>query len=441
MRTHSLTLLVSSLFLSGLLGLGCSDGTSPPSGGTGGKTPATGGSATGGTTPVTGGISATGGNSAPGGVVSTGGLLNTGGTKATGGLPQTTGGVSGPGGVVATGGVADPGGAKATGGSAPAGGAAGSGGRPGCDGGMAGTPGTGGSGTGGNSSPGVDGGTPSAGKSAGCGKAPTLTASQYNNGNPIAITAASKARRYILSVPTTYDNTKPYKLVIAIHQLDGNDKQMYSQKYYGLQSLSSDTTIFVAPNGQKNGAPCTGTSVAESGCGWPNGSGADMALMDAVVAQVEENFCIDTNRIFATGWSYGASMSYETGCQRALGGTTGGVAGYIRAIAIYSGAQMSGSCKPSTPIGFYGSHGTNDNVLGYDGGVKLAQNFATANGCTWSTPTKATGAHICTNVTGCKAGSPTEFCSFVGPHTPFPDSGAQASTWQPPVVWDFFKQF
>ena len=60
--------------------------------------------------------------------------------------------------------------------------------------------------------------------SAGCGKAPTLASNTYNNDNPIAITAADRQRRYILSVPTDYDNTKPYNLVIAWHQLDGNDK-------------------------------------------------------------------------------------------------------------------------------------------------------------------------------------------------------------------------
>jgi hypothetical protein len=55
------------------------------------------------------------------------------------------------------------------------------------------------------------------------------------------------------------------------------------------------------------------------------------------------------------------------------------------------------------------------------------------------TPTKATGNHVCTNVSGCKAGYPVEFCSFVGPHTPDPQEGGQR--WQPAEVWKFFNQF
>ena len=293
---------------------------------------------------------------------------------------------------------------------------------------------TGGSGTG---SP----GTGTSSLSAGCGKAPTIASSTYNNGNPISITAANRQRRYILSVPANYDNTKPYKLVIAWHQLDGNDKQMYQQNYYWLKDIAdaASSTIFVAPNGEKNGTPCTGTGNGESGCGWPDSSGSNVALGDAVVAQIEENFCIDKNKIFANGWSYGGSMTFRTACSRPLDGT--GTWG-VRAVAIYNGAEQlsSGGCKPSKAVAFYASHGTNDTVLSYDGGISMAQTYGKLNGCTWVTPTKATGNHVCTSQTGCAAGYPDEFCSYVGPHTPDPPrEGGQR--WQPQEVWKFFSQF
>jgi poly(3-hydroxybutyrate) depolymerase len=270
---------------------------------------------------------------------------------------------------------------------------------------------------------------------------PTIASSMYNNGNPISITAASKQRRYILSVPANYDNTKPYRLVIAWHQLDGNDKQMYQQNYYWLKDIAdaASSTIFVAPNGEKNGTPCTGTGNGESGCGWPDSSGSNVALADAVVAQVEENFCIDKKKIFANGWSYGGSMSYRTACSRPLGGT--GTWG-VRAVAIYNGAAnlSSGGCTPSKAVAFYASHGTNDTVLTYDGGVSMATTYAKLNGCTAMTPSRASGNHVCTNYAGCTAGLPVEFCSFVGPHTPDPPREG-GNRWQPQEVWKFFSQF
>ncbi len=453
----------------GSLALACSSTTSPSGGGTGGKSSsnggsAKGGSATGGSSSATGGSStASGGSNQTGGVASSGGTTGSGGksgsggTTATGGAATTGGSSSGSGGLaalggatgaggrigsggaVATGGVSAPGGSTGSGGVTSADGGPGSGGRTGRDGSAGGTPGTGGTSTGGSTSNGIDGSTAS-GMSAGCGKTSTITSSQYNNGNPISITAANMPRRYILNVPTNYDNTKPYKLVVAYHALNSNDHSVYNEKYYDLLPLSNNTTIFVAPNGQVNGAGCTGTGIGESNCGWPNTSDEDMKLADAVVAQVEENFCVDTNHIYATGWSYGASMSEQTACERPLGGT--GAWG-VRAIAIYAVAYLSNStnCKASKPVAYYASHGTNDSVLNYSGGVSIAQTWAGVDGCTWATPPQATGSHICTKLTGCTAGYPLEFCSFVGPHTAYPDSGNESSSWGPQEVWTFLSQF
>jgi poly(3-hydroxybutyrate) depolymerase len=320
------------------------------------------------------------------------------------------------------------------------GGMSGDSGAGGAPGGMGGQSGAGGAaGASGAAGSGGAGGSGTS-LSAGCGKAPGIASNMYNNGNPISITAANRQRRYILSVPTNYDNTKPYNLVIAWHQLDGNDKQMYSQNYYWLKDIpeAASSTIFVAPNGEKNGTPCTGNSVAEGGCGWPDSSGSNVALADAVVAQIEENFCIDKTRIFANGWSYGGSMSYRTACSRPLGGDTADWG--VRAVAVYNGAAQlsSGGCTPSEAVAFYASHGTNDGVLGYDGGVSMATTYARLNGCTAMTPTRASGNHVCTNYMGCTAGLPVEFCSFVGGHTPDPPREG-GNRWQPQEVWNFFK--
>jgi poly(3-hydroxybutyrate) depolymerase len=307
-----------------------------------------------------------------------------------------------------------------TAGSGGRGGSAGSDAGPGTAGSDAGaTGGTGKGGAGGAGGSGGSsgtGGSAAPGMSAGCGTTPMIASSQYNNGKPISISAANMQRRYILSVPTNYDNKHAYKLVVSFHQRDGNDIQNYSWQYYGLLPLSNNTTIFVAPNGQLNGAPCAGTGNGETGCGWPNPNNSDLALADAVVAQIEENFCVDTNRIFATGWSFGGAMSYETACARPLG-------------------------TPQSRVAYYASHGTNDTVLPYSGGVSMTQNFATANGCTWATPTQATGTHVCTSIAGCMSGYPVEFCSFVGGHTPFPDTGANPGSWGPGEAWKFLNQF
>jgi len=426
------------------------------SGGSGGVASSQGGSSAGGST----GTAGQGGKTAAGG---SGGAAGSGGSSASGGTTSkpgsggssAAGGNSGPdggnGGHPGTGGSGPLGGTTSqpgTGGSGPLGGTTSHPGTGGAVGGNAGRdagPGTGGAGGG---TPIDGGGSNPSGQSAGCGKTSTITSSQYNNGKPISITVNGAQRRYILSVPTTYSNTTAYKFVLALHQWDGNDIETYKENYYGLQSLSKDTTIFAAPNGvntNNNNTPCTGTGSGESKCGWPSGYN-NMELMDAVVKQVTDNFCVDTNRIFATGWSYGASMSYEIACERPLGGPATTATWGVRAVATYSVAQLSGSCKPSSsyPVAYYLSHGTHDSVLGYSGGITLAQNWSNADGCTWQTPTEVTsGTHVCTKMAGCKSGYPVEVCSFNGDHTPWPDNQSpnDGKSWGPPEAWSFLSQF
>ncbi len=456
---------------------GCSSsgtGDSEAAGGSSGSgqagTGGTAGSIVSGGTGGASGSSGTGGASGSSGIAGASGLAGAAGASGFAGAAGASGfagaaGASGFAGAAGASGFAGAAGASGFAGAAGASGFAGAAGlggagMAGSDGGNAGNAGAGGAGAGGVSGAAGKGGAAgqagggaggasgagaggtggmSSGMSAGCGKMPGIASGMYNNGQTISITAANMQRRYILNVPTNYDNSKPYKLIIAFHQLNGNDKQMYANGYYHLLNLSNNTTIFVAPNGQQNNSPCSGTGNGEGGCGWPNPSNSDIALADAVVAQIETNFCVDTNRIFATGWSYGGSMSYKTACERPL---SGGGNGFVRAIAVYSGAQLSGNCTPSKPVAFFASHGTHDSVLNYSSGVGLAQNFATANGCNWMTPTAVnSGQHMCTDEMGCMTGYPERFCSFNGDHTPDPDNGQSGNSWVYQEVWNFFSQF
>jgi len=437
-RPQMVSRFVLSSAMAALLFAGCSssgpggDATGGQNGtGTGGSTSTgTGGNATG-----TGGSSTgTGGHSTGTGGTNTGtgGVISTGSGGSPTGAAGHAGGSTGAGGSL-TGGAGHAGGASgaAGGGGHATGGHAGAGAGPsGSTGGGGATSATGGSGGSGSS------GTP--GMSAGCGKAPGVASSMYNNGTRIPFTSGTQQRRYILNVPTNYDNTKPYKLIIVYHELNGNDVEMYNQKFYNLLPQSNNTAIFIVPNGSQSSGPCSGTGSGDSGCGWPNSNNQDLNFVDALVKATEDNFCVDTNRIFATGWSYGGSMSYKTACERPLGAANG----YIRGVAVYSGSQLSGNCTPTKPVAYYASHGTHDSVLNYSNGVGLAQNFAKANGCTWATPTSvSSGAHVCTNEMGCMTGYPVEFCSFNGDHTPYPDNGQESSSWNAANVWPFFSQF
>ena len=346
------------------------------------------------------------GGSATGGAVSTGGGGGKGGATGTGGVGGSTGGTGGP--------------TSGSGGSSTAGrgGTAGSGpsGSAGSGGGSSGASGSGAAGSSGGS-----GGGAGVMQSAGCGRTRTL-----QNGT-FTITFNNASRKYILRVPDGYDDTHPYRLVLAYAWSGGSASQVVSANYFTFATLDSKNTIFAAPD-------------AADGAGtWSNG---DVALTDAILAQLEGDLCIDKTRVFATGFSFGGGMAMALACTRADA---------FRAVAFFSGADLTNSC-PTTltkPIAYYASQASEDaNGLSttspITGEYKQAQ-FAAVNGCTAvpsSTTYPASGQpHTCTNYKGCSAGHPTEYCVFNGPHGWEPKDPGQTTSWDAPEAWKFITQF
>jgi hypothetical protein len=141
-------------------------------------------------------------------------------------------------------------------------------------------------------------------------------------------------REYILRVPDDYDNTRPYRLVLAYHWRFGTAEQVANgglggsteDPYYGLWDLAESSTIFVALEGLD--------------AGWVNTGGRDVAFTDAILEEVLVDLCIDTTRIFATGFSFGAAMSHALACSRP---------DVFRGVALYAGAQLSGCDGGTTP--------------------------------------------------------------------------------------------
>jgi len=372
--------------------LACSSSSSPSStdGGSGGSSDRAGGS---------GGLAqpASGGNAQLGG----GGNAQPGSGGAAAGQSSTAGG--GVSGSSAGGSPSATGGA----GAGASGGAIGSGGKSGSGSGGAAGAGTGGS-TGGD-----------AGKSAGCAKTKTL-----QNGT-INITFGGASRKYILRVPDAYDNSHPYRLVFAFAESGSSAASVVSRNYFTLATLDSKNTIFAAPD-------------AANGAGsW---SKSDVELTDAILAQLEGDLCIDTTRIFATGFSFGGAMSLALACTRA---------DVFRAVAFFSGADLTGSC-PATltkPIAYYASQASQDSSgtpMPSSGKVKQAE-FAAVNGC-MPEPSATTfpGAgkpHTCTEYKGCSPGHPTKYCVFDGPHGWEPKDPGQSMSWDAPEAWKFITQF
>jgi dienelactone hydrolase len=172
--------------------------------------------------------------------------------------------------------------------------------------------------------------------------------------------------------------------------------------------------------------------------GWANTGDRDLTLVDSLTSLIEGDLCVDTSQLFALGWSYGGSMSYAVACARPA---------VFRAVAVLSGANLSG-CSPGTqPVAYLGIHGIHDSVLNISLGRSIRDTFVRNNGCTPQNPPEpAQGSltHIVTAYAGCRAGYPVEWAAFDGDHTPEPVDGSTstsgARTWTYPEIWRFFSQ-
>lgn len=461
LRTFGCACLAASLWCA------CSSNTSLSGGNVGGSSNTTSGGSESATSTALGGHTGT-----PTATVGAGGAAAASSTAATatGGLAAAIGGSKGSGGVTAASGgsstavasmTANTGGQAlggapvggATTGSSPSGGqssafgvgGAGSGGKATTDG----TEGTGGSvaavvTTGGST---AGGGSSTASKSAGCGKTSTIKfatvpgESGTNVGTGEGGYVTINGRSFAMRLPDNYDKNKPYWLVFGFHWNGGTSKDVdtggsngYQMAHFGLQKLSNNGAIFVAPQGLNNG--------------W---GGDNLPFVDDMVKLIEENYCVDTTRLYTNGFSYGGGMSYAIACARAK---------VFRGAAIYDGAELSGCSGGNDPIAYWQMAGTTDNTCTINMATPMRDRFAKNNGCTLPAsepprPSSISQAHICTNYTGCSAGHPLRWCVHPAGHgnaivdgtadlyntcatPPKTCSTSCPCTWVPQDVWSFF---
>ena len=261
---------------------------------------------------------------------------------------------------------------------------------------------------------------------AGCGKSPALNSGTHT------IQSGGQSRSFILRVPANYNSNNPYRLIFAFHWRGGTMNDVSSGgtsgstwSYYGMQEQSNNSAILVAPQGLGNG--------------WANSGGQDITFVDNMVQTIQNALCVDTTQLFALGFSYGGGMSYSIACSRA---------NVFRAVAAYSGAQLSGCSGGTQPIAYFGLHGISDNVLNISQGRGLRDTFVRNNGCTAQSPrepSQGSGQHV-TTLYSCRAGYPVQWAAYDSGHGPAPVDGCSgcedgARTWTKAEVWRFFAQF
>jgi poly(3-hydroxybutyrate) depolymerase len=345
---------------------------------------------------------ASGGSLASGGTVASGGT-NSGGATANGG--KASGGAAAGGPTIEDGGRAGSSSGGSTSGGSSMGGATGG---SGLAGGSTGGSAMGGAGMGGTASGGSSG-APGKG-SPGCGSSDPL-----ETGNNFTENIDGTTRRWMLDVPSGYDANKPYRLIFVWHPLGGSGSGVVGGGYDGLKALSNNSTIFATADG------LNGSNQEASGTGWWNAGGGDVKLVRAMLDKINAGLCIDQQRIFSTGFSFGGMMSYTLPFEFDV----------FRAVAPCSGKTgvIPYDEKFTRPVPIMAFHGDSDTFVATALGKAFFDRYAARNKC--GTQTQAVSPNGCVQYQGCEV--PTIWCLFQGGHT----------TWseEPQAIWKFFAQF
>jgi len=166
-------------------------------------------------------------------------------------------------------------------------------------------------------------------------------------------------RTYIIHLPASAKTMMP--LVIVLHGGGGNGKNMVKLTNSGFNKLSDKKGfIVVYPDGiDKHWND--GRNESETGYETHEENTDDVGFISALIDDLTKKYNIDSKRVYITGMSNGAIMSYRLGCE---------LSGKIAAIAPVAGniPENLRNCKPSNPVAVLAINSDKDPLVPYNGG-------------------------------------------------------------------------
>jgi len=163
-------------------------------------------------------------------------------------------------------------------------------------------------------------------------------------------------RSYRIHLPPDFDPQESLPLVFNLHGFTSN---AFQQEIYSGMSMVADSARFIV---------CYPDGIDQAwNVGWSFGSTADdIGFISAMIDRFDENYNINTGRVFSCGMSNGGFMSYHLACH---------LPGRIAAIASVTGSMVPGSladCTPDPARPIMEIHGTEDPTVPYEGSANIA---------------------------------------------------------------------
>ncbi len=268
----------------------------------------------------------------------------------------------------------------------------------------------------------------------GCGQMPGM------NDRMWTLTHDGRTREFFVHLPPSYDPNVATPLVFDFHgRLFTATLQM---GLTGMRDVAdAEGFIVVHPEGigrTWNGGVCCGEASREDV--------DDVGFVSAMIDEISASLCIDEKRVYATGMSNGGFMSHRLACE---------LSDRIAAIAPVAGVLGITQCAPARPVPVLHFHGTDDNIVGYNGirgylsVADSMEGWVTRNACSpMSTPDFMLDDVRCELWNGCQGGAEVKLCTIDGGGhtwpggTPIPGLGDTTQTISASqMAWEFFERF
>jgi polyhydroxybutyrate depolymerase len=249
-------------------------------------------------------------------------------------------------------------------------------------------------------------------------------------------------RSFFVHLPPGYDDQTALPVVLVLH---GASESTEGVEQLSGMSSKADKENFIAV--YPSGTGRLPTWNAGNCCGYAQLNHIDdVAFLRALIDKIEQDYAVDPKRIFATGISNGAMMSYRLACE---------LSDRIAAIAPVEGAQNL-QCKPSDPVSVIIFHGTADHLVPFEGGVTPFQVgpkrtdtsvvdtvafWLKENGCMATATHEETSAVHIDKYLHCSTGRSVELYAVQGGHHMWPGTHLSGNTVAATdLMWDFFAK-
>jgi polyhydroxybutyrate depolymerase len=160
------------------------------------------------------------------------------------------------------------------------------------------------------------------------------------------LTVNGITREYIIYVPENYNATTAFPLLLSFHGLTSNMEFNYN--YTNFDELAErENFIVIHPNGISNTWAVSAND------------DTDIDFIVALLNQLEEDYNIESNRIYSTGMSMGGFFSFSLACR---------LSDRVAAVASVTGSMYQpaiNNCLPVKPMPIIQIHGTEDGIVQY----------------------------------------------------------------------------